>query len=73
MHKSQIVLQNSLLELIANEMNELADPLITVVIPNYNNSGFLIECLESVLNQTYGNKEIILIDDGSTDNSLQVV
>lgn len=48
-------------------------PLISVVIPNYNNSRFLIECLESVLTQTYKNIEIILVDDGSTDNSLQVL
>lgn len=48
-------------------------PLISVVIPNYNNGRFLIECLESVLIQTYENMEIILVDDGSTDNSLQVL
>lgn len=48
-------------------------PLISVVIPNYNNGRFLNECLESVLNQTYKNVEIILIDDGSTDNSLEVL
>ncbi len=54
-------------------MSGFKGPLISVVIPNYNNSGFLIECLESVLNQTYDNKEVILIDDGSTDESMQVL
>lgn len=73
MHKSQVVLQNSLSHATANKMDEFKSPLITVVIPNHNNSGFLIDCLESVLNQTYTNKEIILVDDGSTDKSLQVL
>lgn len=54
-------------------MSEPNVPLISVVIPNYNNGPFLIECLESVLVQTYKNIEIILVDDGSTDNSLQVL
>ena len=68
-----MVLQNSLGLSIENNMSEAKNPLISVVIPNYNNSGFLIECLESVFNQTYENKEIILIDDGSTDESMQVL
>ena len=54
-------------------MSEFKSPLISVVIPNHNNSGFLIECIESVLNQTYSNTEVIFIDDGSTDKSLQIL
>ena len=54
-------------------MSEFKSPLISVVIPNHNNSGFLIECIESVLNQTYSNTEVIFIDDGSTDESLQIL
>ena len=42
---------------------------ISVIIPVYNVDEFLSECLESVINQTYNNIEIILIDDGSTDES----
>ncbi len=43
--------------------------LISVVIPVYNVEKYLEECLTSIVKQTYSNLEIILIDDGSTDNS----
>lgn len=43
--------------------------LISVVIPVYNVSSFLKRCLDSVIEQSYSNLEIILIDDGSTDDS----
>lgn len=43
--------------------------MISVIIPVYNVEGYLEECLESILNQTYKKLEIILVDDGSTDNS----
>lgn len=46
--------------------------LISVIVPVYNVEAFLPECLESIINQTYKNLEIILIDDGSTDNSLNI-
>lgn len=44
-------------------------PLISVVIPVYNVEEYLPRCMASVLAQSYGNLDIILIDDGSTDNS----
>lgn len=49
------------------------DPKISIVIPTYNQSEYLQEAVESVLNQTYKNIEIIIVDDGSTDNTLGVV
>ena len=44
-------------------------PLISVIVPVYNVEDYLRKCLDSIVNQTYKNLEIILIDDGSTDNS----
>ena len=43
--------------------------LISVIIPVYNTEKYLSRCLDSVINQTYDNLEVLLIDDGSTDNS----
>ena len=47
----------------------LKQPLISMIIPVYNVEQYLAECMESVLNQTYKNLEIILVDDGSKDLS----
>jgi glycosyltransferase involved in cell wall biosynthesis len=44
-----------------------------IIIPNYNYSQFLEERIESVLNQTYQDFEIILLDDSFTDNSLEIL
>ncbi len=43
--------------------------LISIIIPVYNVEDYLRECIDSVINQTYKNLEIILVDDGSTDSS----
>ena len=45
---------------------------ISVIIPVYNVEDYLSKCLQSVINQTYTNLEIILVDDGSTDNSGEI-
>ena len=49
------------------------NPLISVVVPIYNTSKYLPRCLNSIINQTYKNLEIICINDGSTDNSLSIL
>lgn len=48
------------------------NPLISVIIPVYNPGKHIYKCLDSIINQTYRNLEIILIDDGSTDGSSKV-
>ncbi|MDA9121212.1 glycosyltransferase family 2 protein [Flavobacteriales bacterium] len=49
------------------------EPLISVIIPVYNASKYLDEALQSVFNQSYKNLEIIAVNDGSTDNSSEVL
>ena len=44
-------------------------PLISVIVPIYNVASYLNKCINSIINQTYKNLEILLIDDGSTDES----
>ena len=48
-------------------------PLVTVVLPTYNRAQSIRAALETVLNQTYSNLEIIVVDDGSTDDTEQIV
>ena len=51
----------------------MTNPLISVIIPVYNKSEFIKETVDSVVKQSYRNLEIIVVDDGSTDNSLDIV
>jgi len=46
---------------------------VSVIIPVYNSEKFLKESIESILSQSYENIEIIAVDDGSTDNSLEIL
>lgn len=49
------------------------NPLVSVIIPNYNHARYLKQRLDSVFNQTYQNFEVIFLDDCSSDNSLEIV
>ena len=46
---------------------------VSVILPIYNVSAYLRQCLDSVVNQTLRELEIICVDDGSTDNCLEIV
>lgn len=48
------------------------NPLISVIIPVYNSESTIRKCLESLIHQTYTNYEVLIVDDGSTDNSLDI-
>ena len=48
-------------------------PLISIIIPAYNIENYIAKCLDSLLNQTYKNLEIIVVDDGSSDNTGKIV
>lgn len=51
----------------------LNSPLVSIIVPNYNNAKYLTDCIESIQNQSYKNIEIIIVDDCSTDNSMSIL
>lgn len=55
-------------------MNQIQiSPLVSVLICAYNAEKFISECLDSVIKQTYSNLEVLLVDDGSTDNTADIL
>ena len=54
-------------------MTSRPDALVSVVVPNHNYGGFIVETLDSVLRQTYDALELIVVDDGSSDGSREVI
>lgn len=54
-------------------LNETADVKVSIIIPVYNTAEYLPQCLDSAINQTMKDIEIIVVDDASTDNSLQII
>ena len=48
-------------------------PRVTIIMPNYNNGPYLRKCLDSVLNQTFSDFILLIIDDGSTDDSISII
>jgi glycosyltransferase involved in cell wall biosynthesis len=49
------------------------EPLVSIVIDNYNYDLFLAQAIDGALGQTYSNIEVVVVDDGSTDNSCDVI
>src|SRR4051812_19701656 len=48
-------------------------PLVSVIMPCYNTEKYFVEAIESIINQTYKNLEIVLINDGSTDSTTELL
>jgi len=51
----------------------MENPLVSIITPNYNSSNFIEATLNSVIAQTYSNWEIIIVDDNSTDNGVEII
>ena len=49
------------------------NPTVSIIVPNYNHAHFLEERLNSIVNQTFQDYEIILLDDASTDHSVTIL
>ena len=54
-------------------MNTFPNQLVSILVPVYNVESYLSQCLDSLINQTYNNLQIVLIDDGSKDNSWSIM
>jgi glycosyltransferase involved in cell wall biosynthesis len=53
--------------------NTTTYPLISIVVPTFNRSEYLKDAIESALSQKYDNYEVVIVDDGSTDNTAQII
>lgn len=54
-------------------MKIISKPIISVIVPVYNSEKFIKKCIDSILNQTFQNFELILVNDESKDNSLEIL
>lgn len=51
----------------------ILNPLVSVITPVYNREKYLVKCIESILKQTYSNFEFLIVDDKSSDNTLEII
>ena len=57
---------------LTNNTQDLKNPQVSIIVPIYNVANYLKECLQSIVKQSYANLDIILVDDGSSDESLDI-
>ena len=55
------------------KVQENFKPKVSVLVVNHNNAKFIPQCINSIINQTYSNHEIIFFDDNSKDESLKII
>src|SRR4029079_4017272 len=53
--------------------NSNAYPTVSIILPTYNRANYIMEAIDSVLQQTYANWDLLVVDDGSTDNTVELV
>ena len=68
----EIYNENMLTWILSNDIPVSSVPYVSIVVPLYNQENYLRECLDSLVNQTLKNIEIIIVNDGSTDISLSI-
>ena len=68
-------IQEICLEVINYSMNERRSiqPKISIIVPAYNVEKYIRRCIDSILEQTYENFELLLVDDGSTDSTFDIL
>ena len=54
-------------------MEKKATPKVSIIMPTWNRAAYIIDAVESMISQTYQNWELIIVDDGSTDNTEEII
>jgi len=73
LHRRNINYHNHGSEYVSHQILNEVRPLVSVIIPIYNAEKYLMQCLDSIVGQSYENLQIICVNDGSTDNSGQIM
>ena len=60
-------------QILKRVQDDKRSPLVSVIMPVFNAGHYLVPAIESILNQSYSNFELIIVNDASTDDSLMVI
>ena len=58
---------------LTKKREDMNEPLVSIITPTYNHEAFIAECIQSVLDQSYAQWEMIVVDDGSIDRTGEIV